>query len=353
MSHYEERLQADLDRIRALLAELGKSVDVAINQAVEAVLHADQDLASRVILGDHPINRATRDLDRRCHAFVARHLPSAGHLRFISSVMRILVAAERVGDYAVTVCRETVQLNATPPDTIIDDIRVVGTQVEKAFSLSMDSFIQGDLDLARDSVRTTGKTRKGSSNVFEDLAQAADAKQVSIRDAMALLVVLNRLERIGDQAKNICEETVFAITGETKHPKVYRVLFVDKDGTRAAKMAECIARKAFPESGEFACAGIQPAEQIQPELAKFLDDHGHNPGSEAPQSVGTDLDRIGAYHVVVDLEGNLHESLSGVPFHTVLIRWPLEEDHSLESMYAALSSQIEGLMHTLRGQNAS
>ena len=46
----------------------------------------------------------------------------------------------------------------------------------------------------------------------------------------ALLSALNHLERISDQAKNICEETLFTITGETKAPKVYKILFLDQAG---------------------------------------------------------------------------------------------------------------------------
>ena len=54
-----------------------------------ALLTLDRDLAYATVLGDKPINREIRELDRLCHAFVARHLPSAGHLRFVSSVLRL------------------------------------------------------------------------------------------------------------------------------------------------------------------------------------------------------------------------------------------------------------------------
>jgi len=332
---------------------LGNDVQSAVHSAVEAVVDADQDLAASIILGDHPINRATRDLDRRCHAFVARHLPSAGHLRFISSVMRILVAVERTGDYAVTVCRETLQINNRPTPEIIKDIREVGAKVEQAFAKAMLSFVKGDVDLARESVEKTGETRSESTNVFEDLAQAAEQGSLTTREAMALLVVLNRLERVGDQAKNICEETVFATTGETKHPKVYRVLFVDHTGARLAKMAECIARKGFPESGEFSSAGIEPAAEFDPQVASFLDERGHSLQGDAPTGLASSLKDLADFHVVIDLKGGLRTKLEGIPFHTVLVRWELTPGDELEPLYGQLSGYIRELMETLRGEDAS
>ena len=70
---------------------------------MHALLTRDRELAAEVILGDLPINREVRAIDALCHAFVARHLPSAGHLRFVSSVLRLNVELERIGDYAVTI----------------------------------------------------------------------------------------------------------------------------------------------------------------------------------------------------------------------------------------------------------
>ena len=57
----------------------------------------DNELAYLTVLGDNPINRNSRKLDSLCHAFIARHLPSAGHLRLMSSIVRVNVALERIG----------------------------------------------------------------------------------------------------------------------------------------------------------------------------------------------------------------------------------------------------------------
>ena len=95
MTHYEERLEADLTTLRSLVAEVSDDVEKALENAVHAVLNLNRPLAYRTVLGDLPINRKVRNIDRLCHAFVARHLPSAGHLRYVSAVLRLAVSIER------------------------------------------------------------------------------------------------------------------------------------------------------------------------------------------------------------------------------------------------------------------
>ena len=123
MSIYEQRLDADKKEIRDRIAEVGRRVEQAMVDAVHALLTRDEPQAYATMLGDLPINREVRAIDKLCHGFVARHLPSAGHLRFISSVLRMNIALERVGDYAVTICRESVHLKSPPPPDLEGHIR--------------------------------------------------------------------------------------------------------------------------------------------------------------------------------------------------------------------------------------
>ena len=102
MPLYEERLSKDMARIRDEVASLGAAVQKAQEDAVQAALTGNKALANQTILRDHPINRRTREINRLCHAFLAIHLPSAGHLRLISSILRLVNELERIGDYAAT-----------------------------------------------------------------------------------------------------------------------------------------------------------------------------------------------------------------------------------------------------------
>lgn len=354
MSHYEQRLAKDLESIRTRVRELSEQVSRALDRSVHALLTLDRAQASLTILEDLPINREVRSIDRSCHAFVARHLPSAGHLRYVSSVLRLMVAFERVGDYAVTICRETVQLSESLPTVVERDVEMLADQARKLFSQAARSFDEQSADLARGTKSMAAQQTSTSDKIFADLIREGEQGGRPLKDLFALLVAFNRLERVSDQAKNICEETIFAAEGETKAPKVYRILFVDERNDGLSAMAEAIARKAFPHSGSYASAGWRPAKSLSTGLDVFLGERGCDLSGKQPEQLSVVHGELAEQHVIVALEPGVRERLSELPFHTVLLEWaPPGAEESLEDAYKRLAHEIAELMVLMRGEGAS
>jgi phosphate transport system protein len=360
VSHYEQRVQADLDRIRDRVRAVGEAVHQNVENACHALLELDRRRAAETIIADMPVNRAIRDIDRLCHAFVVRHVPSAGILRFISSVLRLTIAVERVGDYAATIAREVVQLSAPPPPAVARDVEMVGEQTRLMFRQSMKAFIDGNAELARGIKGMARQMDSTFERVFDDLLVEGEQASRPLLDLFALLVVFNRLERIGDQAKNLCEETIFAVTGETKEPKRYMILFADARNDCWSQMAAAAARKAFPESGTYTSAGWDPADQVRPALVQLLDAKGVDTSGLAPAPLPKSRDALDDFHLVVGLEGSLRDHLAVLPFRTVLLDWNLPEaeadatsPEALEAAWRQISVRVRGLMEQLRGEDAT
>ena len=122
-----------------------------------------------------------------------------------------------------------------------------------------------------------------SRKVFEDLLREGEEREGRLNDLFALLVIFNRLDRVIAQAKNICEETLFAVAGETKAPKMYRVLFLDEKNDCASLLAEAYANKAFPEAVAAASAGWAPAEGVEPRVQLFMDPRGLDTAKLKPE----------------------------------------------------------------------
>ena len=360
MSHYEERLERDLLDIRRKVRSVGGAVEEAFDRSVETLLAGDDAKASEVILGDLPINRTIRSIDRLCHAFVAQHLPSAGHLRYVSSVLRLNVELERVGDYAVAIAREAVQLSAAPTGSVAKDIELIGNQARRLLHQALESFNDRNAELARGTKALAKQTNSIFQKVFADRLEEGDKRTRPLRDLFALLVVINRIGRVSDQAKNICEDTLFAVTGETKEAKMYRILFVDQGNDGLSQVAEAYARKAFSEQGVFASAGWEPADRVQPTVEVFLDQHKLDGDNLETKDLGKSIDELSDYHVIVGLEGNLRSHIPDVPFHTVLLDWDLgalprgldqeRASASLEESLKQLSVKIRELMELMRGK---
>ena len=320
MSLYEQRLADDKAEIRGRIVEMGHAVEDAVSSAVEALLAGDHARSYALVLGDLPINRESRAIDAACHSFVARHLPSAGHLRFVSAVMRMNVELERIGDYAVSIARQAVQLEQQPSDKVAADMREIAKEACTMLHDAIAAFSHKDAELARKTKPLAKQVGRDYDKIFEDLV--SDSSR-SVRDTAGLLAVFNKLERVSDQAKNICERTLFELLGETKPPKRYQILFVDARDTTIAPLAVMLARKAFPDSGDYDSAGVKPGDALSEELLSLAEELGLDSGDAAPTLLDNGIEALSKYHVVVWLNGDASKHIPRMPYETALLTWEL------------------------------
>ncbi len=352
MSRYEERLEADLSRIRHRLKRMSRAVCSAVDDAVQSILNRNPDLASETVLGDLPINRRARELDHLCHLFVARHLPSAGHLRYTTSVMRLSKTLERIGDYAATMSREVHQFSVPLPDVIAEDITVLADQARRVLENSLGSFLQEDLDLARSTKMAASQYGSTFDRVFKHLKRTGKDDDVSVVELFGMLTVCNRLERIIHQSKNIAEQTIFAVTGQQKEEKTFDILFLGLNNDFASVMAEFYCKRAYPEAGTFTSVGWEAAEAISDKVLEFADSHGLDLRDAEPCSFDDVRRRLSDFEIVIDLTGEARDNIRKIPFHTTLLVWNLDRSGGMESLYQDLVSHLGELMETLRGEEA-
>ena len=362
MSHYQERLDLDLREIRSGFKSVAELVQRQVGDAVEALLAFDEEQANQVILRDRIVNRSTRNLDRLCHGFVVRHLPVGHHLRYVSAVLRLDVALERVGDYAVTVCRHTLRCSAPPPETVARDLELIAQQARTCLTEGLAAFQEESADLARKTLGLTYNVDSTHDRAFEDLVAAGERHKIPVRDLFGYIRALYVLLRVADQAENIAQETLFAVAGETKNPKVYRILFVDRANDCKSLLAEAYARKAFPDCGSFSSAGWDPADSIRPEALPFFEEHAFSTEGLEPKRIPDLMAEPKHFHVIVGLEEEAREMLGEVPYKTVFLNWevgpcpaevgdPRAMDH-LEGIYREIASSMRELMEILRGPEA-
>lgn len=361
-THYEARMQADLTEIREMVGRLSVLIERQVGDAVHSFLEEDRNLANDVVLGDRRVNRKIRDIDHMCHAFIVRHAPSAGHLRYVSAVLRLDVALERIGDYASTIGREIIQITRRPPERIVRDVELISHQARRTLHQALVAFQEGDSELASETYGMAGQTDSTLEKVFEELLDAGEGKEIPLRDVFALLRIINLLKRVAEQAENVCEQTLFAVTGETKDPKVFRILFLDERNDGVSQMAEAYASKAFPESGTYASAGWNPARDLDPGLVEFMDRSGIDMRGKRPSLLRPIHEEPRHWHIVVGLHPQARQHIPHLPFRTLFLDWseavsPLvaAEDLSEEQMDEALKSvklSVRDLMLTLRGPDA-
>lgn len=359
MSHLEERLEHDLNEIRDQIANMGASVEQALENAFKALHTADDKLAFKTILSDLPINRQMRKIDRLCHAFIAVHLPSAGHLRLISSVIRANIILERIGDYAVTIARESVQLGDVPEDSMDTELKKISTEAMIVLSESISAYNSSNAERAHGAIAMSRKVEHEMDGIYAELLDSADRDSGCNRNSMIYLIIFTQLKRVADQAKNLAEQTVFIETGESKEPKVYRILFLDEDNSCLGPMAELIASKIFPGIGEYASAGIHPADELNPTMVNFMQDRGFILADTAPNQLDTSRESLARYHVIVGLHKKVLKAVVKIPFRTSALNWKdvkvpsADNAQDWENLHKTLALHIRELLDLLRGDEVT
>jgi len=362
MPLYEERLSKDMARIRDEVGSLGAAVQKAQEDAVLAALTGNKVLANQTILRDHPINRKTMEINRLCHAFLAIHLPSAGHLRLISSILRLVNELERIGDYAATIAREGLQLPHLPSGLLKQEMEEMAEQAQTCLRQAMKSFNERDADLARETKAIAAQGKGRGDMAFEELVKESETSHEQIRYLFDALILIGRLKRVCDRCKNICEETLFTVTGETKPPKVYKVLFLDEENNCQSQIAEAVARKTFPNSGEYNSAGLRNGADLRSGLFEFMEQQGLVLGPIETNVLEPDVHKVSKYDVVVSLQGPMSAYMPKQPFRTVFLDWDVgappedlgeaETGERYTEMYREITVRVRDLMETLRGDGA-
>jgi len=352
-THYEQRLQQDLDWIDELIEVVGKQLVAALSDAVESVLRIDRQLAARTILSDYTINRQTRELDRLCHAFVARHLPSAGHLRYVSSVLRLNIALERIGDYATTISRTAAHLSEPPPDVVFRDVEMMAEQARRLLTDSLTSFHERNVALAKETVAAANRFAPYFDRVFDDLVRAGEENSRPMKDLYGLIATFKRLERVIHQAKNICEETIFVATGQDKGEKRFHILFVDEKNDGASQLTEHFTRKAFSNSGQYESAGWAAADELDKDYVAFAETCGLDLSKSWPTDLSNRRQQLDTYDLIIGLTPEVRDRLERVPFHTTVLHWDIDTSASPQEVYRAITPRVRELMEQLRGEHAS
>jgi len=358
MSHLEERLENDLNKIRNRIEKQAEQVEAAITNAVHALQTGNKKLAYATVLNDLQINRTMRGIDDTCHKFIAVHLPSGSHLRLLSSAIRVNMELERVGDYAVTIAREGAQLSKPPEGSIARDLDRMASEILLMLRQSILAFNDLNAEMGKSTKLLADQMENNLDSIYTEMMSNQDRGKV--KDILAVFVVFTQLKRVADQAKNLCEDAIFAATGEQKAPKVYKVLFIDEDNGCKSQMAEDIARRNYPDSGEYMSAGRHSAASLNPDLVSFMENRGQNPSDIQPSSLDDLTERtISEQYVIVSLEGEVSSYLPEIPFHSTALEWDLGpmpeagDERGFENLYRAISLQVKDLMETLRGEGAS
>ncbi len=215
-------IETELRKLKSSLVEMW---DLVLDQLViskDVLENHDKDLASEVLANEKRVDAFELKINMDCENLLALFTPVANDLRYILAVLKITYNLERIGDYAKTIAKIVVE-----SDKSIKKKEIVDSKVDLMFktagemlSEALDAFAQENVSTARSIFKQDEDLDEVNKKANAIIARLISRKPGSINSFLNLLSIIRKLERVGDQTKNIAEEIIFYKEAEmVRHKK--------------------------------------------------------------------------------------------------------------------------------------
>jgi len=208
--HFHQELEA----LEQTVLGMVDRAEQMVAMAVEAVNTSDHELARQVVDLDLEIDRTYLSVHNDWVHLMARFQPLGSDLRKMSVLLRLNSTFERMGDQCVNIAKISI-FNAGLPrvERIVDQVQEMGDLVRPMIRAAVEAYLRQDLDEARLLPAMDQPVDRLNANMYKEIV-AVGAHPQQLEWATKMLMASRALERIGDQAVDFAEQTIYLITGE-------------------------------------------------------------------------------------------------------------------------------------------
>lgn len=207
---FEKQLKELLDN----LLVMGSMVEEAIKASVDCLKRRDLEGSKKVIQADLKINQKHFEIENQCILLIATQQPMARDLRLLAAVLEIVTELERIGDYAKGIGKINLLLGNQPLVKPLIDIPRMAEIGLDMLHRALGAFVGGDILTARAIPKEDDMVDQLYNQVHRELLTYMIADTSTIDRGNYLLWVAHNLERMADRVTNICERTLYMVTGE-------------------------------------------------------------------------------------------------------------------------------------------
>lgn len=201
-----------LDTLRKDVLMMSSLATRSLENARKGLFERDEDWCNTVIADDEEIDALEIQIDAKGMEIMLRFHPFASDLRNVIAAMKTSVNLERASDQTVGIARRARKLIALPALPVTSQIEPIFHLATSVFTDAIKSYSDNDIELAR-TIKIRDKdldelNRQFTDNLTELMPQNPD----HIRGFLELIFIARCLERIGDQAKTIAEDVIYAVS---------------------------------------------------------------------------------------------------------------------------------------------
>jgi phosphate transport system protein len=208
------QLKNEIDRLKQQILKLGAEVESSVRLAVKSVMERDSGLAKKVIDKDNEIDSFEVEIEEDCLKTLALHQPVAIDLRFIVAVLKINNDLERIGDLAVNIAEREIIISKKREIGLLPGLEEMSEIAQVMLRKSLESLINMDSKKARDVLVMDDDLDDLNAKIYDRVKEGIRNKPEHLTSMVQYLTIARNLERVGDQATNICEDVIYMVDGE-------------------------------------------------------------------------------------------------------------------------------------------
>ena len=212
--HSSHDFEEELDSVRRALLAMGEQVDEVLEASGKALLERDTDLGNRIIAGDQQTDSMEMEIDHLCLEILARRQPVAGDLRFLTSVLKLVIDLERIGDLGVSIAERVVELDREEPLISYDQLLRMLSTAREMLAGALEALETQDVDRANRMIEKDRFINDSHTRIFNEVLVRMRESPENIFRATRVQAISKYIERIGDHATNVAEWVIFILTGE-------------------------------------------------------------------------------------------------------------------------------------------
>jgi len=203
-----QHFENELDGLKQKLLAMASHAETAVNQAIQALVERNYELALQVRQNDKVLDRFEIEIDDLAIHLLAK-APLASDLRLITVAMKISQNLERVGDEAGKIANRARDLSQEAPLKQVVDLPRMASLAVQMLKRALDSFVNQDAAAARALIPQDKEVDLLNKQIHRELAHQMIEDHETIARCLHLMVVSKSLERIADHATNVAEEVVY------------------------------------------------------------------------------------------------------------------------------------------------
>lgn len=205
-----------LSEMQNNLSLMGKNVEEAIQNAVDALSKVDVELAQKIIDQDDDIDDAMLHIEEDCLRLIALQQPMGRDLRVIGTAMKIAVDLERIADHAVDIAKITVRLKGESLAKPLIDIPKMAEIAIEMLRESLISYTERNIHRAAALAEKDDQVDRLYASVMHDTLSLMGNDYARNRQLVLLIQIAYWLERVADHATNIGEGVIYMASGKRK-----------------------------------------------------------------------------------------------------------------------------------------